>query len=281
MGKVRVKTIGDDELELKEKKEQKQKKEAKIAEKKAVVSEEQFKSPEIKEVETEVKETKKTKSYKKKSEKKAKVNPHSKSYLATKTKIDKNKVYSISEGIKLLKELKRAKFDETVELHLTMSEMGVSGKLTLPHGTGKKMRIAIATDELIEQIEKGLPASADAQASGRRGKINFDILVADPSMMPKLAKVAKILGPKGLMPNPKNGTITNDPQALVKKYEGGQINFKTEAKAPIIHFTVGKISFEDKKLAENINTILKAVKKEQIKKITLSSTMSPSIRLTA
>lgn len=240
MGKIRVKTIGDDALELKEKKEQsRQKKEEKEVEKKP-------------------------KSYAKKGAKAKKKQSHSKSYGDTKIKIAKN-AYSISEGIELLKKLKRAKFDETVELHLTMSEMGVSGKLTLPHGTGKKTRVVIADDNVLTEIEKG--------------KINFDILVADPSMMPKLAKVAKILGPKGLMPNPKNGTITSNPQDLVKKYEGGQINFKTESKAPIIHFTVGKISFEDKKLEENIKTILKAVKKEQIRKITLSSTMSPGIRI--
>lgn len=264
MGKVRVKTIGDDELELKEKKEQKQKKEAKIAEKKVLVNEEVNVPTDTVETKTEEKEVKKAKTYAKKGEKKAKTNPHSKSYTNTKGKIEKN-TYSISEGIELLKKLQRAKFDETVELHLTMSEQGISGKLTLPHGTGKKTKVVIADDNVLAEVEKG--------------KINFDILVADPAMMPKLAKVAKILGPRGLMPNPKNGTITSNPQELVKKYEGGQINFKTEAKAPIIHFTVGKISFEDKKLIENIKTILSAVKKEQIKKITLSSTMSPGIKL--
>src|SRR5665811_1734573 len=265
MGKVRVKTIGDDELELKEKKERKQKKEVKIAEKKEKVEStpEEKTVQEANAVEKEVK--KEVKSYKKKAAKKTKANPHSKSYVDAKTKIDMSKSYTISDGIELLRKLKKAKFDETVELHLTMSEQGISGNLTLPYGTGKKTRVVIADDNILLEVEKG--------------KIDFDLLVANPSMMPKLAKVAKILGPRGLMPNPKNGTITNDPEALVKKYEGGQINFKTEATAPIIHFTVGKISFEDKKLTANINTILKAVKKEQIRKITLSSTMSPGIKI--
>src|SRR5680860_1020643 len=132
MGKVRVKTIGDDELELKEKKERKQKKEAK----------------------------------------KTKANPHSKSYVDAKTKIDMSKSYTISDGIELLRKLKKAKFDETVELHLTMSEQGISGKLTLPYGTGKKTRVVIADDNILLEVEKG--------------KIDFDILVADPSMMPCL-----------------------------------------------------------------------------------------------
>ncbi len=125
--------------------------------------------------------------------------------------------------------------------------------------------MAIATDELIEEIEKG--------------KINFDILVATPQTMPQLAKVAKILGPRGLMPNPKNGTITQNPEALVKKFEAGQISFKTEAKAPIIHVSVGKFSFGDKKLKENIDTIIGAVKPENIQKATLKSTMSPGIKV--
>ena len=98
-------------------------------------------------------------------------------------------------------------------------------------------------------------------------------------MMPKLAKVAKVLGPKGLMPNPKNGTITAKPEEVVKKFEGGQISFKTEAKAPLIHMTVGKFSFGDKKLTDNITAAVGAIKIENIAKITLKSTMSPGIRV--
>ena len=116
-------------------------------------------------------------------------------------------------------------------------------------------------------------------ADVEKGKIEFDILLAEPSMMPKLAKVAKVLGPRGLMPNPKNGTISEKPESLAKKYEGGLVSFKTESKAPILHLTVGKISFGPKKLSENITTLLDAVKKENIKDATLKSTMSPGIKL--
>lgn len=178
------------------------------------------------------------------------------------------KEYSIPEALELLEKMKSPPaggFDETVELHINTLVPGISSTVTLPHGAGKKTRVAIANDSLLADVEKG--------------KIEFDILLAEPSMMPKLAKVAKVLGPRGLMPNPKNGTITSDPQSIVKKYEGGLVSFKTESKAPILHVTVGKISFGPKKLSENITTLLDAVKKENIKDATLKSTMSPGIKL--
>ena len=137
--------------------------------------------------------------------------------------------------------------------------------MTLPHGTGKKTRVVEATDELIAEIEKG--------------KISFDILVAKPEMMPKLARVAKVLGPRGLMPNPKAGTITDKPEEIIKKFEGGQINFRSETKAPIVHLTVGRISMGPDKLSENINTAIKAVNKSKIRNVTLKSTMSPGIKI--
>ena len=137
--------------------------------------------------------------------------------------------------------------------------------MKLPHGTGKTTKVKIVDDALLAEIESG--------------KISFDILVATPAMMPKLAKVAKILGPRGLMPNPKAGTITEKPEEVVKKYEGGVNNFRTELKAPIIHLTVGKLSFGEEKLSQNIKSAFDAVKKENIKTAVLKSTMSPGIKL--
>ncbi|MEK7549153.1 MAG: 50S ribosomal protein L1, partial [Patescibacteria group bacterium] len=176
-----------------------------------------------------------------------------------------SKTYGLKDALELLSKFQKTKFDETIELHLNTVRSGISGTLTLPHGTGKTTRVAIADEAMLAEIETG--------------KINFDILVATPDMMPKLAKVAKILGPKGLMPNPKNGTITAKPEEVVKKFEGGQISFKTEAKAPLIHMTVGKFSFGDKKLTDNITAAVGAIKIENIAKITLKSTMSPGIRV--
>jgi len=273
MGKIRVKTIGIEEVEEKEKKEAKKRQEEKKTTKvpgmkggERVVSvgpteeeleklEEQEKI-EKKEVKEEVKQ-KKTKFVKA---------PRSKKYQGLLSLFNKSKIYPLSEGLDLLEKLQRKSFDETVELHINTISTGIAGNITLPHGTGKKTKVAIADDKIISDIEKGI--------------INFDILVAEPSMMPKLAKVAKILGPKGLMPNPKNNTITNDPETLVKKYEAGQISFRTEIKAPLLHVSVGKMSFGKTKLTENIKALISAIKKDNIQKITLKSSMSPGIKIT-
>ena len=169
--------------------------------------------------------------------------------------------------------MKRTKFDETVELHINTIEKGISGSLTLPHGTGKSTRVVIANattdpngvDELVKIIETG--------------KIDFDVLIATPDSMSKLARVARVLGPRGLMPNPKSGTVTPKPEEIAKKFEGGQFNFKTESKFPILHLAVGKLSFGDEKLSDNIKTAVKAVKSKNIISMTLKSTMSPGIKI--
>lgn len=196
----------------------------------------------------------------------------SKSYKVKSALVDKNKTYTLSEALKLLPELTRAKFDETVEVHINTTESGVSGSVVLPHGTGKQTRVAIANgsdakalDELVNNIQSGT--------------IDFDILIATPDAMPKLARVARVLGPRGLMPNPKNGTVSPKPQEVAKKYEGGQINFKTESKFPLMHIAVGKVSFGDKKLEENIKTVFSSISDKQIKNVTLKSTMSPGIKV--
>lgn len=281
MGKIKVRTLGG-ELEEQEKKNQKQKKkEKKLAkvqgsggQRVPVVepSEEELArldsarqaklepKPAEQSVEQAKEEPKKEKKAKFKKAKRAR----SKKYQSLKEQVDK-KSLPVSEALSLLEKLQRKTFDETVELHLNTSDPKIQAQTTLPHGTGKALKVAIASDELIEQIEKG--------------KVDFDILLAHPSMMPKLGKVAKVLGPKGLMPNPKNGTIVNNPEEATKKYEGGLTFIKTESKAPIVHIAVGKVSFGPKKLGENIETVIAAVKKENIKDATLKSTMSPGIRL--
>jgi len=272
MGKVRVKTLGDEDIEKKQKKADKKRQEAKkLAEKAAGVVveepkenvEEVVKVEEVEKGETEKTEEKKV-SKKEKFQKNKKAG-RSKQYQAVVKLVDKKKLYPLAEAVAILPKLQRAKFDETVELHINTHETGINGNVTLPHGTGKKTRVVIATDALIADIEKGI--------------IAFDILVAEPQMMPKLAKVAKILGPRGLMPNPKNGTVTTKPQDVVKQYEGGQISFKTESKTPVIHLSVGKVSFGDKKLTENIQTAIQAVQTKNIINVTLKSTMSPGLRI--
>jgi large subunit ribosomal protein L1 len=260
MGKIRVKTFGDEEQELKEKEKLEKRKEAKKAKESEVKKDVNTKTEEVKE---EVVEEVKTQVHKKqvaKSEKQF----HSNKYLNLANLVDKTKTYSLIDGLKLLETLQRKTTDETVELHINTPATGVSGNVTLPHGTGKKTKVVIANDALIAEIEKG--------------KIDFDILLAEPQMMVKLAKVAKILGPRGLMPNPKNGTVTSNPEEVAKKYEGGQVNFKTE-KAPILHLVVGKMSFGSEKLSQNIEALIAAIKKSNIVNVTLKSTMSPGIKI--
>ncbi|MBP9719624.1 MAG: 50S ribosomal protein L1 [Candidatus Levybacteria bacterium] len=189
----------------------------------------------------------------------------SEKYKAASKLVDKTKTYTLKEALELLPKLKVASFDETVELHINTTETGLSGTISLPHGTGKQVRVVIADDGVIEKIQSG--------------KIDFDILVSTPQMMPKLARVAKVLGPKGLMPNPKNGTVTDKPEEVAKKFAGGQMRYKTEAKNPIMHVMVGKVSFGASKLSENISTMLSAVGVGKMKKVTLKSTMSPAIQL--
>ena len=269
MGKIRVKTLGDEEQEKLQKEEAKRKAEAKKAEKQAevIVEEAQPVEETVPQEEVTESETKEEVKEVKKVQKKTDNDKQTRSskYQTIAQKVDKSKEYSLNEALELLEGLKRGSFDETVELHLNTLNSGISGSVVLPNGTGKKTRVVIADDKTIAEIEKGV--------------INFDILVAHPSMMPKLAKVAKVLGPRGLMPNPKNGTVNPNPEEVVKKYEGGQVNFKTEAKSPILHLTVGKMSFGASKLEENIKVMLNAVKKSNIKNATLKSTMSPGIKV--
>jgi len=273
MGKIKVRTLGDESLENKQKEKSKQKnKEKKLV--KGIKGGERIVSvgpseeevakiklpAESKEEKEEVKTTKVKKAVKK--EKKA---PHSKSYQKVFGTLDRSKKYNLIEALAMLEKLQRSKFDETVELHINTTEIGLSGNITLPHGTGKQIRVAIADDDLLAKVALG--------------KIDFDILLAAPAMMPKLARVAKILGPKGLMPNPKNATLVKDPEKAAESFKKGQVNFRTELKAPIMHLIVGKMSFGAKKLSENINALIEAIKKEKIRNITLKSTMSPGIKL--
>lgn len=272
MGKIRIKALGDETAEKKQKKESRLGREAKQAKKRNEEKEETKNAAVTPEpqavVEPQPIETEETPKKAAKTGKKVKVTTkrkRSKKYYSALEMVEKNKMYNLSSALSLLPKIQIASFDETVELHINTLETGIAASITLPHGTGKKLRIAVADDKLIAQIEKGL--------------IDFDILLAAPQMMGKLAKVARVLGPKGLMPNPKNGTITDKPEDAIKKYEGGHTSFKTEAKAPIIHLSVGKLSFGEKKLSENITTVIAAVKKERIKQVVLKSTMSPGIKI--
>ncbi len=276
MGKIRTRVLGNEDVEKKQKKEQKEKSAKKKVEKKTSKSTEALIAAESKEKMEKAspdgsendmasgwdkKQSKEEKSSK--SEKKAHV--RGKKYKDAKKKVDQKKAYSLKDSIPVLKKLKYASFDESVELHLNVDEQGLKGEIALPHSTGKTVRVKIADEKLLDQIENGV--------------IDFDILVSHPSFMPKLAKYARTLGPKGLMPNPKAGTVSTNPEEVVKKFEKGTLRWKTEPKFALIHQMIGKISFEEIQLVENAQAFLLSVGKAHIKGAYIKTTMSPSLKL--
>ncbi len=188
-----------------------------------------------------------------------------KKYLAVKKTVDRQKLYGLSAAMKLVKALKTAGFVESVELHLNVVKTGLRGEAVLPHSIGKTVRVKVADDALLEQIGKG--------------NLDFDILVSHPAFMSKLAKYAKILGPKGLMPNPKNGTISSDPAALVEKFSKGALRWKTEAKFPLIHQMIGKVTFSETQLEENCRVLVASVGRANIQKLVVKLTMSPAVKI--
>ncbi len=201
--------------------------------------------------------------------KKSRARNRSKVYKQALMKVDHNKLYPFADGLTLLREVALAKFDETVELHINSTEKGLRGNVQLPHGTGKEIKVVIADAKTIDKIVEDVG----------NGKIDFDTLIAHPSIMGKLARVAKFLGPKGLMPNPKNGTISDKPEDVAKKFQKGAVNWKTESEFPIIHAVIGKLSFKDKQLEDNFKALIKSISSDKIQKVTLKSTMSPGIKI--
>ena len=204
-----------------------------------------------------------------KVEKKEKAKPkkariRSRRYQELKKQVDRTKNYLPEEAVKLLLKLAKARFDETVELNLNLRKDQVSGSVKLPHGTGKKQKIAVFNSRVETQI--------------KAGKLDFDLLVAKPTDMVKIAQYAKTLGPKGLMPNPKAGTISEKPEELIKKLQQ-EVHFKSEKKAPLIHAIIGKVSFGEKKLLENLEAFLTAIGKQQITKAVLASSIGPGIKI--
>ena len=211
--------------------------------------------------------------------------------------LDLEKVYEPSDAIKILKEKTFVKFDETLDISINLNidasktDQNIKGVTNLPNGTGKKVRVAVITseDKLTEAKESGADHYGgqdfiDNISSNK--KIDFDILISTPDMMPKLGKVAKILGPKGLMPNPKLGTVTKEIKSAVTSAKSGQVKFKND-KSGIIHAGIGKISFSDDKILENLKVFYSSINKSKpdsvkgsfIKKVTIASTMGVGLNI--
>ncbi|EMG7216992.1 50S ribosomal protein L1 [Campylobacter upsaliensis] len=211
-------------------------------------------------------------------------------------KIDSKKNYVLNEAVDVVKTLASAKFDETVEIALKLNvdprhaDQMVRGSVVLPAGTGKKVRVAvIAKDAKADEAQAAgadIVGSDDLVEEIQKGNMNFDVLIATPNLMGLVGKVGRILGPKGLMPNPKTGTVTMDVAQAVHNAKSGQVNFRVD-KQGNIHAGLGKVSFTKEKLLENISTFVKAINKHKpaaakgryIKNAALSLTMSPSVKL--
>ena len=211
-------------------------------------------------------------------------------------KVDVNKIYSVDEAVSTVKTLASAKFDETVEIALKLNvdprhaDQMVRGSVVLPAGTGKSVRVAVIAKDAkaSEASEAGadIVGADDLIEEIQKGNINFDVLIATPNLMGLVGKVGRILGPKGLMPNPKTGTVTMDVAQAVNNAKSGQVNFRVD-KQGNIHAGLGKVSFSKEQLNDNISTLIKAVNRQKpaaakgryIKSAALSLTMSPSVLL--
>jgi large subunit ribosomal protein L1 len=213
---------------------------------------------------------------------------------AVESRVDKNKMYSLKEASTLVKDVNTTKFDASVDLHIRLgvdpkkADQAIRGTVNLPHGTGKTKKVLVlctpdkeaearaagadyvGLDEFVQKIEGGW--------------VDVDVIVATPSVMPKIGKLGKILGPRNLMPNPKTGTVTNDVAAAVNEVKGGKIAFKVD-KAGIIHASIGRVSFTPEKITENSNELISAIirakpsssKGTYLKSVFMASTMSPGI----
>jgi large subunit ribosomal protein L1 len=189
-----------------------------------------------------------------------------KKYQAAKKKVDPAKYYALNDALKLVKDTSFSKFDGKIEAHVTIiGEAGTIGDIAFPHLKTAEKKIVILNDTILAEIKEG--------------KINFDILIATPVTMSRLLPFARTLGPKGLMPNPKNGTLTDKPEEAVKKLSVAKTSLKTEKKAPIIHIVVGSVSQPTEELAENVAELIKVIKSPKIKKLALCATMGPSVKV--
>jgi len=188
-----------------------------------------------------------------------------KRYAAARSRVDKTIQYSAKDAVGLAKKTHVGHFPGSLEAHCVVKEAGLILNVAFPHTTGKSVSVAIANDEVLAELDKGI--------------INFSILLAHPSMMPKIAKYARLLGPKGLMPNPKNGTVTPDPEKRKTELEGGSTAVKTERKAPLMHVILGKLSQPEEELSANLEALIRAFGPGKLVKCSISASMGPGIKV--
>lgn len=218
----------------------------------------------VKLVEVEEPPTVESQETKKQQKKENKARTRGKKYVENKAKVDRNKLYSLPDAIVLTKETSYSKFDGSVELHILVKKENLTVSVSLPHSTGKTKKVEVATETTLDKL--------------KTGKVDFDILLATPEMMPKLVPFAKILGPKGLMPNPKNGTLIKSVKDA-EKFSADALTVKTEKTAPVIHTVIGKVSQPEGELKANVEAVFTAVGPKQILKAYMKPTMGPSVKI--
>lgn len=221
---------------------------------------------------------------------------HGKKFREAAAKVDRAAVYTPLEAIKLVKELANAKFDETVEAHFRLgidtrkADQNIRGSISLPHGTGKTVRVAVFAEGA--QAEQAAEAGADVIGSDeliaqiQKGEINFDAAIATPMMMAKVGRIGKILGPRGLMPNPKLGTVTMDVAKMVSELKAGRVEYRAD-RYGICHVPLGRVSFDEQKLVVNYAALYTEIlrvkpasaKGKYVKSISVSSTMGPGVKI--
>nr|WP_072513948.1 50S ribosomal protein L1 [Ndongobacter massiliensis] len=219
-----------------------------------------------------------------------------KKYIEAAKLVDRAKEYDPSEAVELVKKTAVAKFDETIELHIKLgvdsrhADQQVRGTVVLPHGTGKNVRVAVFAKEA--KAQEALEAGADFAGEDliervqKENWLDFDTAIATPDMMGQVGRIGRILGPRGLMPNPKTGTVTMDVAHAVREAKAGKVEYRTD-KQNIVHVLIGKASFSEEQLRENLRTIMAAIVKAKpasskgryLRSVTLTSTMGPGIRL--
>ena len=219
---------------------------------------------------------------------------HSKMYVEASTNVDRNKEYEVSEAIQVLKSLKTRKFDETVDLVMRLNidakktDMNVRGSFVLPNGTGKTKRVLVVTKTKANEAKDAEYVGAEdmLEKIEKENWFDFDTIVATPEMMPALGKLGKVLGPKGLMPNPKLGTVTTNVAEAVSNIKKGMVEYKNDSYGNL-HVSIGKLSFKEKELEENLRAMVAEVIKNKptgvkgafVKSASISSTMGPGIKL--
>ena len=221
---------------------------------------------------------------------------HGKKYLEAAKKVDSKKLYSVAEAIKLVKETSYAGFDASVEVSYNLgvdpkqADQQIRGSLVLPNGTGKTQKVIVFAEGA--QAEQAKAAGADEVGSDdlvekvQNGYLDFDVVVATPTMMAKVGRLGRVLGPKGLMPNPKTGTVTMDIEKAVKNVKAGQVEYRVDRQAAI-HAAIGKVSFTDEQLIENFDALRdvilrarpSAAKGQYIKSVAVAATFGPGIKL--